>query len=263
MATQSAELRLCAEFPIGEARVKGGNSGRKVLVVHGGDDQYYATDLHCFHMGGELGVPQEPEPGVPTQRYSVDIEDLHYLKCPMHGRKINLRTGEEAGDLGCKQRVHRCRVDNGFVLVDKRSVKHEDEQRFASDEYNTEKSTQIWGAMQAPRVRKATAAVTAKRAKQAPPSVPAPPSVYQPTLHHYFRNVTAVPHETSAEDTPDIDLTPGDGIDAQMGNFIDLTGEDLPPQPDDVVPPTQPYGNDLPPTQPLWPTQPDGDVDMG
>ena len=41
-AAQTAELRICTEFPIGEARVKGGNSGRKVLVVHGGDDQYYA-----------------------------------------------------------------------------------------------------------------------------------------------------------------------------------------------------------------------------
>merc|ERR1719478_1656949 len=196
-------------------------------------------------MGGELGVPQEPEFGVPTQRYSVDIEDLHYLKCPMHGRKINLRTGEEAGDLGCKQRVHRCRVDNGIVLVDKRSVKHEDERRFASDEYNIEQSTQILGGAQAPRVRKATAAVAAKRAK------PAPPSVQQPTLHQYFSNAAAAPHEIGAEDTQDIDLTPGDGIDAQMADFIDLTGEDredLPPtQPDDALPPTQP--DDLPPTQ--------------
>lgn len=248
------ELKLCHEFPRGEARVKGGKTGRKVLVVHCEDDQYYATDPHCFHMGGELGKPiDDPSPFCDAQRYSVDIEDVHYLKCPMHGRKINLRTGEEAGDLGCKQRVHRCRVENGIVLVDKRSVKHEDDRHFPSDEYNQNTS-----GMQVPRVRKAIAAVVAKRPK---PTPPAPPSTTQPTLHRFFPLAVADTHANVARDTQDIDLTPGDGIDAQMRDVIDLTSEDredLPPtQPDDDLPPTQLYLEDPPLTQP------DDDVDMG
>lgn len=268
---QNFDFKISKSLDIGGACVSTGKSGRKVLVVRAGDGQHYATDLHCFHMGGELGVPAEnPSPLCQTQRYSVDIEDGHFLKCPMHGRKIDLRTGEEVGDLGRKQRVHECRVDQeGYVLVDKRSVTHSDNLRFASDDYN-----QNTGGMQAPRVRKATAAIAAKRAKPAPST----PST-QSTMHRFLTPAAAHRGAILGEDTQEIDLTPGDGFDARMADVIDLTNDRvdlLSTQPDDDLPPTQPYGDlsptqpygdDLPPTQPygddIPPTQPDEDVDMG
>merc|ERR1712224_836905 len=99
-----------------------------------------------------------------------------------------------------------------------------------------------------------------------------PPS--QSTMHRFLTHAAADPRASQGMDTQDIDLTPGDGIDAQMADVIDLTGDLPPTQPDEDLPPTQPY--DLPPTQPygdLHPTQPygdeipltqpDGDIDMG
>lgn len=246
------ELRLCETFPIGEARVKAGTTGKKVLVVHGKDDAYYATDFHCFHAGGELGQPEDRYKllhSTDVQPCKVDIEDAHYLRCPLHQRKINLKTGEEVGALSCQQRVHPCRVENGYVLVDKRSVKHDDHRRFASDQQNR------GGKGVTTRNRNAVEAV-AKRSRVAPYATP---PANQTTMHRFFTPVAE--QATADEDTQDIDLTPGDGIDAQMTGVIDLTSEDLEDlpatQPDDP-PLTQPFYSDDPPL-----TQPDGDVDMG
>jgi hypothetical protein len=170
---------------------------------------------------------------------------------------------------------------DGYVFVDKRSVTHADNRHFPSDDYNAANGQNTGGVMQV-RVRKGAAAVAAAAAKRLKPSPQAPmppPAATQSTMHRFLLPASPDPRTTLGGDTQDIDLTPGDGFDAQMADVIDLTGDDradfVPTQPDDDLPPTQPYLDlpptqpygDLPPTQPygddIPPTQPDDDVDMG
>eukprot|EP00164_Ancoracysta_twista_P003399 GFYU01004538.1.p1 GENE.GFYU01004538.1~~GFYU01004538.1.p1 ORF type:complete len:217 (+),score=24.52 GFYU01004538.1:55-705(+) len=90
--------------------------GRMVTLFRVSETHYTCVDSLCYHMGGALN--------------EGDIEDIAgrvTVRCPSHGRRVDIRTGEAIeSDLegnwfsqGVKQRTHACFVDfqSGAIYV--------------------------------------------------------------------------------------------------------------------------------------------------
>lgn len=105
--------------------------GRKILLARQGG-AVYATDAHCFHMGGNL--------------WEGDIEDIGghaCVVCPLHRYKIDMATGQKVDtDLyGCvtcssgqQQRTYKVYPDPDFIRVDIPEL--HSQQLLPSDRYN-------------------------------------------------------------------------------------------------------------------------------
>ncbi|KAL4448502.1 hypothetical protein ABPG75_005721 [Micractinium tetrahymenae] len=103
-----------SELPKGGKIVKEAH-GRKILLARQGG-AVYATDAHCYHMGGNL--------------WEGDIEDIGghaCVVCPLHRYKIDMSTGQKVDtDLhGCvtcspgqQQRTYRVYPDPDFIRID-------------------------------------------------------------------------------------------------------------------------------------------------
>jgi len=77
--------------------------GQRILVANV-DGQYYATDDTCTHEEASLS--------------SGSLKD-DLVKCPLHGSRFNLRTGEPMEDPAEEPlRCYAVKVENGAVLVE-------------------------------------------------------------------------------------------------------------------------------------------------
>lgn len=116
MASGAVLVRIArqAELPEGGKLVKESH-GCKILLARTGG-KVFATDAHCFHMGGNL--------------WEGDIEDIDghaCVVCPLHRYKINMSTGQKVDTMldGCvvcsdkqQQRTYRVYADADFICVD-------------------------------------------------------------------------------------------------------------------------------------------------
>eukprot|EP00759_Apiculatamorpha_spiralis_P050450 PhF_6_TR4754/c0_g1_i1/m.6566 len=128
--------------------VKLASTGREVIVIHSGKQQFHAMDLRCYHVGYPLD--------------NGDIEDFRgtgmlCIKCPYHNRYFEVCSGrlidqvEEVDDKGVKetvvvrrgvyQRMHEVVVQGDSVWVRDSTTSTSDgtttgPTRFASDREN-------------------------------------------------------------------------------------------------------------------------------
>jgi nitrite reductase/ring-hydroxylating ferredoxin subunit len=76
--------------------------GRRILIAHV-DGQYYATDDTCTHEDASLS----------TGFLKDDI-----VKCPLHGSRFNLRTGQVLDDPAEENlRTYPVRLDGDDILI--------------------------------------------------------------------------------------------------------------------------------------------------
>jgi len=99
-------LDVCAleDIPMRGAR-RIGPAARPVAIFRTGADEVYALVDRCPHKGGPL---------------SMGIVHGAGVTCPLHGRRIDLASGEFMGadaGKGCTPRID-VRVEGGRVLID-------------------------------------------------------------------------------------------------------------------------------------------------
>lgn len=112
----AALVRLARQSELAEGqKVVKETHGRKILLART-RGQVYATDAHCFHMGGNL--------------WEGDIEDIDghaCVVCPLHRYKIDMSTGHKVDTMldGCvtcsstqQQRTYRVHADPEFIWID-------------------------------------------------------------------------------------------------------------------------------------------------
>lgn len=76
--------------------------GRKLALARV-EDEFYATQQECLHLGGPLCEGRL---------------DGHLLTCPWHGWQYDVRTGKNAFDLAIQIETFEVRVDDGEVKID-------------------------------------------------------------------------------------------------------------------------------------------------
>lgn len=114
--TAAALVRLARQGELAEGqKIIKETHGRKILLART-RGQVYATDAHCFHMGGNL--------------WEGDIEDIDghaCVVCPLHRYKIDMATGHKVDTMldGCvtcsssqQQRTYRVHADPEFIWID-------------------------------------------------------------------------------------------------------------------------------------------------
>lgn len=95
-------MRVCAvdDIPVGEGRAVTVD-GRRVAVFRA-EDGWFALDARCPHLGGPLAD------GIVAQRTVI---------CPLHDRRFDLATGEDAGGGPCVA-VHHVEIRGASVHVE-------------------------------------------------------------------------------------------------------------------------------------------------
>jgi nitrite reductase (NADH) small subunit len=78
-------------------------AGGEPIALVNLDGTFYALQGKCLHLEGPLGEGR--------------IELEHYLTCPWHGWKYDVRTGRNDFDLAIEARTYEVHVENGDVKV--------------------------------------------------------------------------------------------------------------------------------------------------
>jgi nitrite reductase (NADH) small subunit len=92
-----------------------------VVVIRKDDGELRALRDVCPHMGARLSRGGLQKMVVGDQPGEREMSDQLVLRCPWHGQEFDLDSGECEADPGQRVRVYPVSVEEGRVVVERRS----------------------------------------------------------------------------------------------------------------------------------------------